>query len=165
MRRFDWKLSLALITMTAIVVLQKTKQAMLPAKQTPLLWAAEIAVIIGVFVLRSGWGRDNKWSQAQGELGTLANNFYEPRRAIFSNGFAVTGAVFCAFFWGLATWSVILGGMRRGVMTRGLVDFEVSALAGAITGGVVGAVVGLAAGHVWETRHRRRRMASRASHA
>jgi hypothetical protein len=165
MPRFDWKLYSALITLTAIVVLQNTKQAMLPAKQTPILWTAEIAVLAGVLVLRSGWGRDNRWSEAQGELGTLANNFYEPRREIFSNGGAIAGGVFCSFLWGLATWSVILGGMRRGVMTRGLLDFEVSALAGAITGGVLGAVVGLAAGHVWETRHRRRRMASRASHA
>ncbi len=163
--RFDWKVYSALIALTAIVVLQNTKQAMLPAKQTPVLWAAEIAVLAGVLVLRSGWGRDRLWTDAQAELGTLANNFYEPRREIFSNGFAIAGGVFCSLFWALATWSVVLGGMRRGSMTRGLVDFEISALAGAITGGVVGAVVGLAAGHIWETRHRRRRMASHAHHA
>lgn len=165
MRRFDWKLSLALITMTAIVVLQKTKHAMLPAKQTPFLWGAELAVLAGVLVLRSGWGRDSRWIEAQSDLGTLANNFYEPRREMLSNGFAVGCGVFGAFFWGLATWSVILGGMRRNVMTQGLLDFEVSAVAGAITGGVIGAVLGLVAGHVWERRHRRRRMARREHHA
>jgi hypothetical protein len=164
-RRFDWKLYLALITMTVLVVLQKTKQAMLPAKQTPFLWGAELAVLAGVLVLRSGWGRDSRWADAQGDLGTLANNFYEPRREMLSNGFAVACGVFGAFFWGLATWSVILGGMRRNVITRGLLDFEVSAVAGAMTGSVIGAVLGLVVGHVWESRHRRRRMERRERHA
>jgi hypothetical protein len=165
MTRFDWKLYSALIALTIIVVLQNTKQAMLPAKQTPVLWSAEIIVLACVLVLRSGWGRDSRWADAQAELGTLANNFYEPRREMFSNGFAVAGGVFCSFFWALATWSVVLGGMRRGAMTRGLLDFEVSALAGAITGGIIGATLGLAVGHIWETRHRRRRMAGRTHHA
>jgi hypothetical protein len=159
--RFDWKLYSALVALTAIVVLQNTKQAMLPAKQTPVLWAAEIVVIAGVLVLRSGWGRDSRWTDAQAELGTLANNFYEPRREIFSNGFAITGGVFCSIFWALATWSVVLRGMRGGTITRGFLDFEIAALAGAIAGGVIGAVAGLAAGHFWETRHRRRRVAAR----
>jgi tetrahydromethanopterin S-methyltransferase subunit C len=48
--------------------------------------------------------------------------------------------------------------MRRGVATRGLLDFEVAALAGAITGSIVGAAIGLIAGQLWETRHRRNRV-------
>jgi hypothetical protein len=55
--------------------------------------------------------------------------------------------------------------MRRGVPTRGLLDFIAAAVAGAITGGVLGAVIGLAIGHIWEKRHRRNRLAQRASHA
>jgi uncharacterized membrane protein YccC len=54
--------------------------------------------------------------------------------------------------------------MRRGVVTRGLLDFEVAAFAGAVTGSVVGAVIGLVAGQLWETRHRRNRVARQVSH-
>lgn len=151
--------------MAALLVLQKTKQAMLPRTHTPMLWGALVAVIAGVLVLRSGWGRDTRAAQAQNELGTLANNFYEPRRDALTNGFAVAGGVFGGLGWATATWSVVLGGMRRNVMARGLIDFEISALAGALTGGVIGAVIGLAIGHWWETRHRRRRIERRASHA
>jgi hypothetical protein len=164
-KRFDWKLYAALIALTVIVVLQKTKQAMLPAKQTPVLWVAEIAVIAGVLILRSGWGRDTQWADAQAELGTLANNFYAPRREIFSNSFAIAGGVLGSLWWATATWAVVLTGMRRNVIGRGLADFEVAAVAGAIAGAVVGAVLGLVAGHIWETRHRRRRLINRAHHA
>jgi tetrahydromethanopterin S-methyltransferase subunit C len=58
----------------------------------------------------------------------------------------------------------VLTGMRRGVVTRGLFDFEVAALVGAITGSIVGAVVGLVAGQLWETRHRKNRIARQVSH-
>ncbi|HEY9229126.1 MAG TPA: hypothetical protein VIP11_20920 [Gemmatimonadaceae bacterium] len=153
-----WRAYFGLAAITVILVLQNTKQAMLPRTQTPVLWVAVAAVLVSVLVLRSGWGRDNQWAHAQGELGTLANNFYEPRRDALINGFGIGGGVLGALWWGTATWGVILGGMRREVMTRGLVDFEVAALVGAITGGVLGAVAGLAIGHWWETRHRRRRV-------
>lgn len=153
------------IVLIVILVLQKTKQAMLPRTHTPVLWGAVAIVAVGVLILRSGWGRDTRSAEAQGELGTLANNFYEPRRDALTNGFAVAGGVFGGLWWATATWSVILGGVRRDVAGRGLIDFEVSALAGALTGGVIGAVLGLAIGHWWETRHRRRRLARRASHA
>jgi len=53
---------------------------------------------------------------------------------------------------------VLFTGMRRGVPTRGLIDFLTAGLMGALTGGVIGAVLGLGAGHVWEARHRRRRI-------
>jgi len=162
--RFDWKLYLPLAVLTTIVLLQKTKQAMLPAKQTPVLWAAEIAVVVSVLILQSGWGRDGAWARAQAQLGTLANNYYAPRREMISNSFAVGAGVFASLWWAAATWSVVLGGMR-GNVERGLMDFEVAAVAGAIAGGMVGAVRGLVAGHIWETRHRRRRLANRASHA
>lgn len=162
--RTAWFQQLALISMTAILVLQNTKQALLPAKQTPLLWAAELATICGVVVLRSGWLRDAGWRDEQQRLGTLANNFYEPRREALVNGFAVGGGVLGALWWAAATWGVVLTGMRRGVVTRGLLDFEVAATAGAIVGSVVGAVLGLVAGHIWESRHRRHRIARQVSH-
>lgn len=160
-----WKFYLPLIALTVIVVLQNTKQAMLPAKQTPVLWSAEVVVLVCVLVLRSGWGRDARWAKSQAEIGTLANNFYEPRRQAISNTFAVGLGVFASLWWATATWSVMLHGMRGSTMSRGLVDFEVAAFAGAIVGGVLGAVLGLVAGHVWETRHRRRRIAAQARHA
>jgi len=162
--RTAWFQQLALITITAIVVLQNTKQALLPAKQTPVLWAAEFAAICGVVVLRSGWLRDGRWRDEQLRLGTLANNFYEPRRESLVSGFAIGGGVLGALWWAAATWGVVLTGMRRGVGTRGLLDFEVAALAGAITGSIVGAVIGLVAGQLWETRHRRNRVARQVSH-
>jgi hypothetical protein len=124
------------------------------------LWGAVEAVMAGVLVLRSGWGRDNRWTEAQSELGTVANNYYEPRREMISNSFAIGGGVLGALWWAAATWTVVLGGMRREAMARGIFDFQVAALAGAITGGVIGAVIGLAVGQTWERRHRRRRMAT-----
>ena len=156
--RADWFLMLAVVLLTTILLLQKTKQAMLPAYQTKVLWLAEIATICGAIVLRSGWGRDSRWAQEQARLGTIANNFYEPRRDELTNGFAIGVGVLLSLWWGLATWSALLGGVRRGSPGRGLFDFIVAAAAGAITGGVVGAVIGLAVGHVWEARHRRRRL-------
>jgi hypothetical protein len=153
-----WLLYVALAVVTLVLVLQNTKQAMLPPTQTRVLWAAEIAVIAGVLLLRSGWGRDSQWVSQQERLGTLANNFYEPRRQALSEGFAVGGGVLGGLWWAMATWSVVLFGMRRKVATRGLLDFEISALVGALVGGVIGAVVGLVIGHFWEKRHRRRRV-------
>ena len=155
--RTAWWLQLALAFATIVLILQNTKQALLPARQTPMLWGAEIAVLAGVLVLRSGWGRDNKWAQEQRRLGTLANNFYEPRREALLNGGAVLGGSLGGFLWGLATWATVLFGLRRGVVGRGLFDFEVAAVMGAITGGVIGAVAGLAIGHAWEAGHRRKR--------
>ena len=152
------------VVLTSILVLQNTKQALLPRQQTGILWAAEAAVLAGVLVLRSGLWRDAGWREEQARLGTLVNDFYEPRREALSNGFAVAGGVLLALWWGTATWSVVLGGIRRGVVGRGLLDFEIATLAGALTGGVIGAVVGLAVGQVWEARHRRKRR-ERTAHA
>jgi hypothetical protein len=150
---------LVLVVMTSILVLQKTKQAMLPASQTRMIWTAVLATFASILVLRSGWGRDSGWSKEQSKLGTLANNFYEPRRAALVNGFAVGLGALLSLGWAVATWAVVLGGMRHHSMGRGLLDFEIAALAGALTGGTVGAAIGLAVGHVWEMRHRRRRAA------
>jgi uncharacterized membrane protein YccC len=162
--RTAWFQQLAPISLTVILVLQNTKQAVLPAKQTALLWGAEIATIAGVLILRSGRLRDGRWQDEQLRLGTLANNFYEPRREALLNGFAIGGGVLGALWWAAATWGVVLTGMRRGVVTRGLLDFEVAAFAGAVTGSVVGAVIGLVAGQLWETRHRRNRVTRQVSH-
>ena len=151
-------LLLGAIAITVVLLLQSTKQALLPAKETPVLWGAELAVIVGVLVLRSGWGRDSGWAEEQLRLGTLANNYYEPRRDWLTSGGAIGGGVFGGLWWALATWGVMFTGMRRGVAGRALLDFEIAAAMGVITGGIVGAVVGLAIGHIWETRHRRRRL-------
>lgn len=161
----DWSLQLVMVVVTIVLILQNTKKALLPAKQTAVLWGAEAAVIACVLVLRSGWGRDSSWAEAQGELGTLANNYYEPRRDALLNGGAIAGGVFGALWWATATWGVLFTAMRRGVPTAGLIDFIVAALVGAITGALVGAVGGLAAGHVWERRHRRQRLALHTRHA
>jgi hypothetical protein len=156
--RPDWLLAAAVGTLTTILLLQKTKQALLPASQTKVLWSAEILTVVAAIVLRSGWARDNRWADEQARLGTLANNFYEPRREELINGFAIGVGVLISLWWALVTWSVVFQGMRRGSPGRGLLDFIVAAAAGAITGGMVGATIGLAIGHVWETRHRRRRL-------
>jgi hypothetical protein len=160
-----WPLYVALFAIAAVVVLQRTKHALLPANQTKVLFLAEGAAICGAFVLRSGWRRDNEWRREQLRLGTIANNYYEPRREALVNGFAIGGGVLLALWWGLATWSVVLFGMRRGVATRGLLDFEVATVLGALTGAIVGAVMGLIVGHVWELRHRRKRVLRHAAHA
>jgi len=160
-----WPLYVALFAITAVVVLQKTKQALLPASQNRVLFLAEGAAICGALVLRSGWFRDNEWRREQQRLGTIANNYYEPRRDALVNGFAVGGGVLLALWWGLATWSVVLSGLRRGVVSRGLLDFEVATVVGALTGAIVGAVLGLVVGHLWESRHRRKRMLRSTAHA
>ena len=163
--RANWVIIVAVLTLTVILLLQKTKQAMLPAYQTKVLWYAELATIAAAVILRSGWARDNEWAREQARLGTLANNFYEPRRDQLTSGFAIGIGVFISLWWAIATWSALLGGVRRGSAGRGLFDFMTAALAGAITGGMVGAVIGLVVGHIWETRHRRRRREHQTSHA
>ena len=160
-----WTLWFALAVLTTILILQNTKQAMLPRTQTPLLWTAEAVALLGALVLRSGWLRGGGARAEQQRLGTLADNFYPPRRDALTNGFAIGTGVLLALWWGLATWSAVLGGMRRGVVGRGLLDFETAAVAGALTGGIVGAVIGLAVGHLWEARHRRDRLQRQRAHA
>lgn len=152
-----WVPYAGLAVLTIVLILQNTKQAMLPRTETGTLWGAEIATLIATLVLRSGIWRDAGWREEQARLGTIANNYYAPRREWLTNGFGVGGAVFGGLWWGLATWGVVLTGVRRGVVTRGLVDFEVATVCGVITGGTVGAVIGLVIGQVWESRHRRRR--------
>src|SRR3954449_6014647 len=105
--RTDWFLALAVLALTLILLLQKTKQAFLPAKQTPVLWLAELVTIAGAIVLRSGWGRDNRWSEEQARLGSLANIFYEPRRDMLTNGFAIAVGVLGALWWATATWGIL----------------------------------------------------------
>ncbi len=163
--RTDWGLQAVLLIVSIVLILQNTKQAMLPRSQTPYLWTAEGVTIACILLLRSGWGRDTEWARGQEQLGTLANNFYEPRRAALITGAVIGCGVFGALWWALATWGVMFTGMRRGVPTRGLLDFMVGALMGACVGGLLGAVMGLAIGHTWEKRHRRRRLLRHATHA
>lgn len=151
----------SLIAITIVLVLQNTKQAMLPRTQSTVLWGAEIATLAALLLLRSGWLRDNRWREEQRRLGTVANDFYEPRRESLTAGFAVAGGVLGGLWWGLATWGTVLFGMRRGVAARGLLDFEVAAACGVCAGAVVGAAIGLTVGHVWEGLHRSARRRQR----
>jgi hypothetical protein len=156
-RRTGWLVLGALVALTAVLVLQNTKHAMLPRSQANLLWGAEIASIAATLVLRSGAMRDNRWREEQRRLGTLANNFYEPRRAHLIQGFAIGFGVLGGLWWAIATWSAVFVGMRRSTATRGLDAFETAALCGTLTGALVGGAIGLAVGHVWEQWHRRSR--------
>ena len=85
---------------TTILVLQKTKQALLPAKQTPVLWGAEVAVDRR---RRSSCGPDGGATRtgraSKRELDTLANNFYEPRREALINGGAMVAGVLVSLWW------------------------------------------------------------------
>ena len=158
-RRADWLLGGGLLFLTSILALQYSKQNMLPRTQTKLVWAALAVSAAGALVLRSGLMRDNRWREEQRRLGTLANNFYEPRREWLVHAFAMGFGVFGGLWWGLATWSAILVGLQKGGGERGFADFELAAVCGVVTGAVLGATVGLAIGHIWETRHRRSREA------
>jgi hypothetical protein len=149
---------LMLAVIVSVLALQYSKQAMLPRSQTPVLWLATATTLASVLVLRSGWMRDAGWKDEQARLGTIVNNFYAPRPEALTNGFTVACGVLVSLWWAAATWSVVLGGMRRNVPGRGLADFEVAAIVGAISGGFLGAVLGLAVGQVWESRHRRARL-------
>lgn len=164
-RRTGWLVLGALVVLTIVVVLQETKHAMLPRSQTTLLWGAEVVSIIAALVLRSGTMRDNRWREEQERLGTIANNYYEPRRAHLTQGFAIGFAIFGGLWWAIATWSLVFTSMRRATETRGLDSFEVATLCGAVTGALVGGVIGLAVGHVWETSHRRARQERSNAHA
>src|SRR4051812_49340940 len=119
---------LALLVLTVVLALEYTKQAMLPRTQKPVLWAAELAVIAGVLLLRSGWGRDKSWKDVQNELGTIANDFYQPRRQSLIFGTSLGFGVLGALWWAIVTWSVMFNGMMRGTTARGLLDFEVAAV-------------------------------------
>lgn len=156
-RRTGWTTLGALIALTVVLILQDTQHAMLPRAQANVLWAAEIASLAAVLLLRSGLMRDNRWRERQERLGTIANDFYEPRRAYLVQGFAIGGGVFGGLWWGIATWGVVFTGMRRATATRGLDSFEVATLCGMLTGAMVGAALGLWVGHVWEQSHRRGR--------
>jgi hypothetical protein len=160
-----WLPWLALAVVTSVLLFQKTKHALLPANQTKALWAAEAVAICCLAILRAGWWRDSDWAVEQARLGTSVNNFYEPRREALINGFAVGAGVLVGLWWGAATWSTVLFGVRRGVVTRGLFDFEVATVVGVAIGGLAGAVIGVLIGHVWERRHRRGRMSRRSAHA
>jgi len=156
-RRASWLTAGALLAMSSILALQYTKQAMLPRTQNPALWGAEIATLIAALVLHSGAMRDSGWAEEQARLGTIANNFYEPRREWLINAFAIGLGVLGGLWWGLATWAVLFTGARKHVVGRGLADFEVAAICGVITGAMVGAALGLVIGHLWETSHRKSR--------
>lgn len=156
-QRASWLTASALLVMTSVLSLQYTKQAMLPRNQNPVLWGAEIATVAAALLLSSGAMRDSGWAEEQARLGTLANNFYEPRREWLIHAFAIGLGTLGGLWWGLATWAVLFTGARRHVVGRGLADFEVAAICGVIAGAMIGAALGLTIGHLWETSHRRSR--------
>lgn len=155
----------ALAALTTVLVLQETKHALLPRSQTTLLWGAELVSIAAALVLRSGAMRDNSWREEQRRLGTIANNYYQPRREHLTQGFAIGFGILGGLWWALTTWGIVFTGMRRSTQTRGLDSFEAAALCGALTGALLGGMIGLAVGHVWETRHRRARQRRTDAHA
>jgi Na+/proline symporter len=154
-----WLAPAALVVLIFVLALQKTKYAMLPRTQNTLLWVAVLAAVSAVVFLHSGQLRDAGWQEEQQRLGTIANNFYEPRRAWLVQGFAIGFGVLGGLWWGLATWSEVFRGMRRATENRGLLPFEIATLCGMLAGALVGACLGLMAGYLWETRHRRARHA------
>ncbi len=150
-----------LIALTAVIVLQDTRYALIVKPKTNELWASVVVAIVSVLILRSGVARDAGWRRDQLALGTLSNSYYEPRRRWLIDGGAVLGGVALGLWWGASTWSVLWRGMLRGTTNRGLASFEAAVVVGVLTGGVLGAVLGLLTGNVWERLHRRRRLRTR----
>ena len=146
-----------LVFLVVVLALQDTRHAVIVARHTVGLWVSVIAALVGVVVLRSGWGASAERTTKQLEFGTLENSYYQPRRQALLQGGAVLGGVAGALWWAVQSWILLFTGMRRHQATRGLWDFEVSVLVGALAGGVIGATLGLVVGHVWEQRHRRHR--------
>jgi hypothetical protein len=152
-----WFLLGILIFITAIVILQETRYALIDRRMTNPLWLFVTAAVLGVLILRSGRGRGGN-SRSQLALGTLSNSFYEPRRRALLDGGAVLGGVSGGLWWGASTWAMLWRGMLRGSTNRGLLSFQTSVVIGILTGGVIGAVLGLYAGDLWERSHRKRRL-------
>jgi hypothetical protein len=150
-----WFLLGILVFLTAVVVLQETRYALIDRRMTNPLWLFVTASILGVLILRSGRGRGGDWRN-QLALGTLSNSFYEPRRRALLDGGAVLGGVTGGLWW--STWAILWRGMLRGSTNRGLLSFEAAVVIGILTGGVIGAVLGLYAGDLWERSHRKRRL-------
>lgn len=146
-----------LIFLVVVLALQDTAHAVIVARHTAALWVSVVSALVGVIIYRSGWGASTERTVKQLEFGTLQNDFYQPRRAALVQGTAVLGGVAGALWWGVQSWVLLYTGMRRHQATRGLWDFEMSALVGALAGGVVGATLGLIVGHAWEQRHRSKR--------
>ncbi len=146
-----------LVFLVVVLALQDTKHAVVVAKHTTALWVSVICALVGVIVLRSGWGASEGRSDMQLEFGTTENTFYQPRRQGLVQGGAIFGGVSGALWWGVQSWILLFTGMRRHQAVRGLWDLELSVLVGALAGGVIGATLGLVAGHLWERRHRQRR--------
>jgi len=152
-----WFLLAAMVLLTTISVLQKTRHALIVRDKALELWYTAIVAVGCVVVLRSGIARDAGWKREQLALGTLSNSYYEPRRRWITDGGAVVGGVAGGLWWGVSTWAVLWRGMLRGTTNRGLLSFETSVVVGVLCGGLVGAVLGLFAGNLWERFHRRRR--------
>ena len=133
-----WFLLGILVVLTAIVVLQDTRYALIDTRRTGTLLGWVAAAVASVLVLRSGRGRGANWRRGQLELGTVSNSFYGPRRQSLTDGGAVLGGVAGGLWWGASTWAVLWHGMLRGTANRGLLDFEAAVVVGILAGGVIG---------------------------
>src|SRR4051812_13343449 len=98
--RIAWVLYACVLLLAFVAQLQGTRQTLLPATMTARLWIAIVVTLVRVVILRSGWARDTDWERQQPALGTIANNFYEPRRRDLLNGASVFGAVVLGLYWG-----------------------------------------------------------------
>ena len=153
----QWAMFGGLVFLVVVLKLAGTKHSIIVAKNTTALWVSVLTALVGVIILRSGWGVSAERTDKQLEFGTVENSFYQPRREAFVQGATIFGGVTGALWWGVQSWILLFTGMRRHQAVRGLWDFEMSILVGAVAGAVVGATVGLIAGHVWEQRHRKKR--------
>jgi hypothetical protein len=148
------KLLAVLAFLTAAVVAQETRWAPIPKSNSALLWICVVAALAAYFVLRSGWGRPEKHIVEQRALGTLSNSYYEPRRTAILSGFTIGGGIIGAMIWGATSWLTLVRGMERSSAAHGLINLQIAVVVGILTGGIVGAAIGVAAGEVWERRHR-----------
>jgi len=149
------------IALTVVAILQNTRYAPLTAQNAVPLWEAAIAAIAAVYVLRSGWGRDQAWQSEQRALGTDDNTYYAPRRRAITDTSAFAGAIAAGLWWGASSWILFYQGFRRRRGTTALLDFEISVLVGILAGSVIGAAIGLILGEFWQRYHRRQRLARR----
>lgn len=148
---------LAIALLTAVIVGQETRWALVPPTNTRDLWISMAVALIAYAILRSGWGAVDGHAAEQRALGTLSNSFYEPRRSGILTVFTIGGGVTGAMWWGVTAWITLVRGIEREAAARGLVNLQASVVVGIIAGALTGAALGLVVGEVWERRHRARR--------
>ena len=137
----------ALVVLTSVLVLQKTKHAMLPRTQTTCSGARRSHRSLAALVLAVRVDARQPLARRAARLGTLANNYYEPRRAHLTQGFAIGFGVLRRSVVGDRDVERRLRRHASRARDARARTFEVAALCGALTGALVGGVIGLAVGH------------------